>query len=78
VLSEGAGAADELAPWALVVNPFDVGEQADALHRALTMPEAERRSRQEAIRAHVQEHDVAAWVAALLRDLDGIAPAGRG
>ena len=69
VLSEGAGAADELAPWALVVNPFDVGQQADAIHRALTMPADERRSRLAGLRAHVREHDVAGWVSGLLGDL---------
>ena len=41
-----------------------------ALHQALTMPAAERRERLEAIRAHVREHDVAAWIEAQLADLD--------
>jgi trehalose 6-phosphate synthase len=60
------------------VNPFDIGEQADALHRALTMTAGERRARLEGLRAHVREHDIAAWVSALLGDLDGIAPRARG
>ena len=42
VLSEYAGAHEELGEHALTVNPFDVDEQADALHEALTMPEDER------------------------------------
>ena len=37
VLSENAGAHEELGDWALTVNPFDVAGQADALHQALTM-----------------------------------------
>ncbi|MFL5934068.1 MAG: trehalose-6-phosphate synthase, partial [Gaiellaceae bacterium] len=37
VLSENAGAHDELGGWALSVNPFDVAGQAEAIHRALTM-----------------------------------------
>ena len=78
VLSENAGAAEELAPWALIVNPFDVDEQAEALHRALEMPQAERQSRLEGLRAYVQGHDVARLVEAILGDLDRIAPAGRG
>ncbi|RJK98355.1 trehalose-6-phosphate synthase [Vallicoccus soli] len=45
VLSTEAGAAEELGGDALLVNPYDVGETADALHRALTMPPEERRSR---------------------------------
>ena len=32
VLSENAGVHEELAPWALTVNPFDVAGQAEALH----------------------------------------------
>ena len=45
VLSENAGAAEELAPWALVVSPFDVEGQAEALHEALELPAAERAER---------------------------------
>ncbi|RNL84052.1 alpha,alpha-trehalose-phosphate synthase (UDP-forming) [Halostreptopolyspora alba] len=45
VLSTEAGAADELGADALLVNPFDVSETAEALHTALTMPEEERRAR---------------------------------
>ena len=70
VLSENAGAYEELGEWAVSVNPFDVAGQAEALERALTMPAAERRERLAAIRAHVREHDVAAWIEGLLADLD--------
>ena len=45
VLSENAGAHDELGDWALTVNPFDVSGQAEAIHRALEMPPQERRER---------------------------------
>jgi trehalose 6-phosphate synthase len=70
ILSENAGAHAELGDWALTVNPFDVAGQAEAIDRALTMPANERRARLEAIRAHVHEHDVAAWIDGLLGDLD--------
>jgi trehalose 6-phosphate synthase len=72
VLSENAGSHEELGSWALSVNPFDVSEQADALYAALTMDPGERRRRLEAIRAHVREHDVAAWGDAQLADLDRV------
>src|SRR5436305_1183047 len=62
ILSENAGAHEELGDWALSVNPFDVAGQAEAIHRALEMPAEERRERSEAIRAWVQEHDVGAWI----------------
>ncbi len=72
VLSENAGAYDELAPWVVAVNPFDVDGQAEALFQALTMPVAERRQRQRAIRARVVEHDLRWWVESLLHDLDRV------
>ncbi|WP_030175179.1 alpha,alpha-trehalose-phosphate synthase (UDP-forming) [Spirillospora albida] len=45
VLSREAGAAAELADNALVVNPYDVSQTAEALHRALLMPSREREER---------------------------------
>ena len=70
VLSENAGAHEELGEWAVTVNPFDVYGQAGAIHRALGLPAEVRRQRLEAIRAHVGEHDQAGWIEAQLSDLD--------
>ncbi len=42
VLSSEAGAADELGPHCLLVNPFDISGTADALHEALSMPAQQR------------------------------------
>jgi trehalose 6-phosphate synthase len=70
ILSENAGAHEELGPWALSVNPFDLEEQAQAIHRAIEMGRDERRARIEAIREHVRAHDVGAWLATQLEDLD--------
>ncbi|GAA1308146.1 trehalose-6-phosphate synthase [Planotetraspora silvatica] len=42
VLSREAGAAAELGPDSLLVNPFDVSGTATALHEALILPEDER------------------------------------
>jgi trehalose 6-phosphate synthase len=72
VLSENTGAHHELAEWALTVNPFDVLDQADAIHAALELPEADRRARVDAIRTHVRGHDIGWWLAAQLADLDRI------
>ena len=46
-------AAGEL-PEALIVNPYHVEETADALYRAVTMPEAEQRDRMRSLRATVR------------------------
>ncbi len=70
VLSENTGAHAELGEWTLAVNPFDVVGQAEAIHAALELDAGERRARLEAIRAHVHGHDIEAWLAAQLADLD--------
>jgi trehalose 6-phosphate synthase len=72
VLSENAGAHEELGEWVLSVNPFDLAGQADALHAALTMPEAERARRATAIQEHVRSNDVEAWLAGLLADVEQV------
>ena len=78
VLSENAGAQAELGEWALTVNPFDVEGQAEARGAALALPAEERRRRLAAIRAHVREHDVNAWLDLQLTALDRIAATARG
>ena len=76
VLSENTGAFEELGPYTVAVNPFDVRAQADAIFEALTMPAAERRRRIEAIRARVREHDLRWWIGAQLADLDSCTSRG--
>jgi trehalose 6-phosphate synthase len=71
ILSTNAGSVEELGPWALTIDPFDVSGQADALYRAFTMSANERRRRAEAIREHVRTHDQREWIAAQLGDLEG-------
>jgi trehalose 6-phosphate synthase len=46
VLSRFAGAAEDLTE-ALIVNPLDADEIAEAMHQALTMPRVERKARHE-------------------------------
>ena len=70
ILSENAGAHEELGDWALSVNPFDVAGQAEAIHRALEMPAEERRERLDALRSWVRDHDLAAWIEVQLQALD--------
>jgi trehalose 6-phosphate synthase len=70
VLSRFAGAAQQLDA-ALLINPHDADEMADALDRALAMPLAERRERWQALWAAIEHRSPLAWgrafVAALLR-----------
>lgn len=62
ILSQFAGAHDELGEHALSVNPFDTEQTADAIHQAITMPEEERIRRISALREQVRTNDVHAWV----------------
>ncbi len=69
VLSEGAGAHEELGEHALTVNPFDVDEQADKIYEALTMPDGERNRHAEALKQTVMKNDIAEWVETQLKDI---------
>jgi trehalose 6-phosphate synthase len=68
-LSEATGAHDELGQFAVTLHPFDVAQQADALHAALTMPAQLRRDRREHAAMVVHHNDVRRWLSAQLRDL---------
>lgn len=67
ILSEFAGAADQLQDGALLVNPVDLQGVAGALYRAFVMEEQERRSRMQRLRKVIQEQDIFWWVDSFLR-----------
>ena len=71
ILSRFAGASQELVD-ALLVNPYDTGELADALHRALAMLPEEQRARMARMRAHVREHNIYLWAGNLISELASI------
>jgi trehalose 6-phosphate synthase len=80
LLSENTGAHEELADFALSVNPFDVQEQADAIDRALTMSAEERSWRAQGLKRIVTSRNPGDWVDDQLADIDakrrGRAPVG--
>jgi trehalose 6-phosphate synthase len=67
VLSQFTGAARELTE-ALIVNPYDPRQAADALAAALRMPPAEQRERMESMRRMVSEFNVYRWAGRMLID----------
>jgi trehalose 6-phosphate synthase len=69
MLSENTGAHEELGDCTLTVNPFDIQEQADAIHRALTMSAEERSMRATRLREIVRERDPGLWVDEQLADI---------
>ncbi|MDQ3658489.1 MAG: trehalose-6-phosphate synthase [Actinomycetota bacterium] len=70
ILSENAGAHEELGEHALTVNPFDLDEQAEAIHRALTMPGEEKERRARALRDTVMNNTIEEWAEAQMRDIE--------
>ena len=68
--SENTGAHEELAEFALSVNPFDVQEQADAIHRALTMSAEERSWRAQGLQRIVTARNPGDWVDDQLADIE--------
>lgn len=68
ILSRFAGAAHDM-PGALIVNPIDPDETAEALHAGLTMPLEERQSRWRDMMAAVERTSAAAWAGSFLARL---------
>ena len=61
ILSELTGAASELNE-ALLVNPTDSEEVAEAIYQAMTMPLIEQRSRLSYLQRRTAEYDVHKWI----------------
>jgi trehalose 6-phosphate synthase/phosphatase len=69
ILSEFAGAAQELSS-ALIVNPYNINQVSESIETALSMPEAERAYRIDAMRTKVLRYDARHWGERFLADLD--------
>jgi len=74
VLSCFAGAARELEEGALIVNPYDIEDLAQALDQALTMPLEERRWRYQSMMQRLRENDLARWRDRFIADLQSTEP----
>lgn len=71
ILSELAGAAIEMGE-AILVNPLDASETAEAINQALTMPILEQKHRLAVMRKRLHDYDVLAWVNDFLGQLGDI------
>ena len=72
ILSKFAGAAEQLTD-AIVVNPYNMGQMADAIKRALEMDRAERIDRYNRLMAVIRAYDTSAWSASFLATLEAAA-----
>ena len=81
ILSQFAGAAEEMRE-ALIINPHDPQDIAEAIKTALEMPLEERVERHLALYGRLEQHTVSHWSSAFLKrlasvdrlDPDGVAP----
>lgn len=68
ILSQFAGASRELNA-ALLINPYDIEQVAEAIHYALEMDEEERTRRMRRLRNILQENNIYRWAASLISSL---------
>jgi trehalose 6-phosphate synthase len=69
ILSENTGAHEELGDFALSVNPFDIGELAETIHTALTLPTENRERRLAGLKEIVTRRDPGDWMDDQLADI---------
>ena len=75
VLSENAGAHEELRGHVLSINPFDVEATAEAMYAGLTMEADKKRALNDGAREVVRANDIARWISRQVQDLRELVPA---
>jgi trehalose 6-phosphate synthase len=71
ILSQFTGAARELRD-AIIVNPYDAEQLAEAIRVALEMDTEERQARMKLLRTNVKHHNVYGWAGNLITELSEI------
>lgn len=71
ILSRFAGAANELH-GAVIINPYDIEQSADAIKEALEMPLEIQQQKMKQMRRMVMSHNVYSWASAILRTMASI------
>lgn len=62
ILSERAGAHQQLGPGAIIISPCDIYATAEALHQALVMPDEEKVKRAQRMRWIIKKEDIVDWL----------------
>lgn len=68
ILSQFTGASRELTD-AFIVNPYDIGQTAEAIKQALEMPLSEQKERMQRMRQRLQAHNIYRWASELVKEL---------
>lgn len=71
ILSQFAGASQELL-GAMIINPYNIEQAADAIKNALEMPKDQQYHKMKQMRRVIMGHNVYAWAAAILRTMASI------
>lgn len=70
ILSDRAGARQQLESGAIVISPCDVYATAEAMHQALVMPHEQRYQYAERLRWMIEREDITAWLEHQLEAVD--------
>lgn len=73
ILSQFTGAARELTD-ALIINPYDVEQTAEAIHAALEMPASDQETRMRRLRESVRNRNIYRWAGDIVGDMAQIRP----
>jgi trehalose 6-phosphate synthase len=73
IVSQFTGASRELKD-AVIVNPYDIEEMADAIHLSLTMEPHERSERMRRMHSVVREHNIYRWAGSIITTLARLRP----
>jgi trehalose 6-phosphate synthase/phosphatase len=76
ILSQFAGAAEELKSGALLVNPYDVEQVADTILKSFRMDHAQRSVRMKRMRRVVRNENVFWWMESFLKAGSSLNPEG--
>jgi trehalose 6-phosphate synthase/phosphatase len=71
ILSEMAGASKELSD-AIIVNPNDIHQLVEAMHKALTMPEALQIENMTSMQQSLKRYNIHAWVKLFMDELANV------
>jgi len=71
ILSRFTGASQELQS-AIIINPYDIEEAADAIREALKMTPEEQSQRMKHMRMVIARHNIYSWAASILRTMASI------
>ena len=68
ILSQFTGASRELKD-AFIINPYDIGQTAEAIKRGLEMPLSEQKDRMGRMRTALKDYNVFRWASEMIKEL---------